>query len=83
MSFKVLKYFSNGKMSFFLFASLLRRGLKPKKLMLFFSEISTHTIVGLIEKGLFLSEKIMVCDWNLHILEVNGIYKMMMIQMHA
>ena len=64
MSFKVLKYFSNDKISFFLFASLLKRDLKLKKLMFFFSETLTDTTVGLIEKGLLFSGKILVCGWN-------------------
>ena len=38
MSFKVLKYFSNGKISFFLFASLLEWYLKLEKLMFFFKK---------------------------------------------
>ena len=39
MSFKVLKEFRSGKISFFLFASLWWRNLKPEKSMIFFSEI--------------------------------------------
>ena len=67
MSFKVLKYFSSGKIRFFLFASLFTRSylqdLKLEKYIVFFSEISTCPPTQgliektLIEKGLLFPEK--------------------------
>ena len=75
MSFKVLKYFSNGKISFFLFASLCQQDLKPKKQMFFFPEILICTKVDLIEKGLLLPGEIFACGCNFHFLKVNGKYK--------
>ena len=47
MSFKVLKYFSSGKISFFPLASL---EISNQKNWSFLSEILTHTTEGLIEK---------------------------------
>ena len=74
MSFEVFKNFTSGKINFFLFASLRYQNLKLKKTMLF-SEILTHSTVGLIEKGLFFHGKMLTCDWNLPYLEVKEIYK--------
>ena len=48
-SFTVLKYFLSGKISFFLFAYLWQRDLKPEKMTLF-SETLTHTTVGFLHK---------------------------------
>ena len=42
MSFKLFMYFSSGKISFFLFASLWYQDLKLEKIDVFFPEISTH-----------------------------------------
>ena len=50
MSFKVLKYFSNVKISFFLFAILLWWDLKLNKLMFFIQKILTHTAVVIPRK---------------------------------
>ena len=71
-SFKVLKQFFSGKISFSLFPNLWYGDFKPEILMLF-SEIFTHTTVGLIEKGLLFPGKMLVCDWYLPYLKVNGI----------
>ena len=75
MSFEVLKYFTSDNISFLLFASLSNRDLKPKKFMLFFSEILTYTTVGLREKGLLFPGDTLVCGWNLPYLKVNEICK--------
>ena len=40
-----------------------------------FSEMLTCATVGLIEKGLLFTGKMLVYGWNLPYLEVNGIYK--------
>ena len=63
MSFKILKHFSCGKVSFFLLASLCKRDLKLEKFELFLSEILNHLAVGLIEKALLFPY-----------LEVKGVY---------
>ena len=57
MSFKVLKYFSCGKLSLFLFASLLQGDLKLEKLVFFSKILSRTTVVGLIKKGCYSLEK--------------------------
>ena len=68
MSFKVLKYFSSGKIIFFLFACLwVTRSQTGKNDV--FSGILTHTTVD------FSHKKMLVRDWNLAYLEVNGTYK--------
>ena len=56
MSFKVLKYFSSDKISFFVFASLWQQDLRLEKLM-FFSEISTHTTIRLNRKRVVIIRK--------------------------
>ena len=56
MSFKVLKYFSSDKISFFFFASLWQQDLRLEKLM-FFSEISTHTTIRLNRKRVVILRK--------------------------
>ena len=62
MTFKYLKYYLSGRISFFLFASRLRKGdYKPEKLKIF-SEILTHATVGLIEKRLLFPGKKLVCS---------------------
>ena len=70
MSFKILKYFSSGKVSFFLLVSL---EISNQKNWSFLSEILTHTTEGLIEKEMLFPGEMLVYDWNLPYLEVNGI----------
>ena len=57
MSFKDLKNFSCGKISFFLFACLWSEDFKLEKLINCFSEILTRAKLGLIEKGSWFPEK--------------------------
>ena len=75
MSFRVLKYFSSGKMSFFLFASLWERNLKLEKLMFFFRNIDPHNS-RLNKKRIVISKKNVRLGGDLPNLKVNGIYGM-------
>ena len=57
MSFKVSKYFSSGKISFFVFVSLWEQDLKLEKIAILFSEFSTHTAVRLNRKRVVIPRK--------------------------
>ena len=61
--FLVVKY-----VSFYLLGCVTRSQARNK--VDFFSEFWTHTTVGI-----FLQEKLIICDWNLPYLEVSGVYK--------
>ena len=58
MLLKVLKYFSSGKISFFLFATLWLQDFKQKKIYVFFPQKSqSHTTVTLNRKWVVIPRK--------------------------
>ena len=58
MLLKVLKYFSSGKISFFLFATLWLQDFKQKKIYVFFSQNpQSHTTVTLNRKWVVIPRK--------------------------
>ena len=75
VSLEVLKYILFlQQRKFSLFASLWQTDFKLEKLVTFFPEILTHVTVGLIEKIVLFTEKMLVYDLNLLYLKAKGIY---------
>ena len=65
MLFKVLKYFSNCKQVFFYLLSCCNENSNQKNCYFYQKSWPTHWLLFLV--------KILVCGWNLDLLEVNGI----------
>ena len=66
MSFKVLKYFSSGKTSFFFYLlSCVVRKSQTDKIVFCFKNLELHN------SKLFSQKKVLVCDWNLPYLEAS------------